>query len=726
MDGEDEHEPLLSNADPDEEIADTLSDLPCAPNPFADLPVYVTIHRVRQEIIASIDDPYSLDQLRAPRINVSVVRPLVNRLWEIKDASLVYCLMVNKLQFAREQNFQSHQTVYTTRAQLCELVAVKILRRFDEENPGNNGLLLLSNMMVAGFGPFQNAPPEVVQESSHAMNWKMQKAGGRLGKSTVLEVAIISDSKMLLSSPACQKVMDAIYVGRVVYTPSSFIDILPDHYKNKPITLYRPNKAPLLNQYRLMVPRTRNSLDIGQFVILLILYVLTMHHRNNEVFTIYELVFCVYALGWVLDEFASILEHGWHCYTQNLWSFLDTIFALIYCVYFVLRMHSLSAGEPARSGAPALDILSAAAPVLVPRLAFNLLSENMLFVSLRAMMADFTVLTLLAFWCFAGFLLSMKWLSGSDHDTVTISKWMLYVWFGLDGTGVQESVTFHWLIGPILMVTFAFLGNTLFLTILVSMLSSTFSKIANNATAEIQFRRAVLTFEGVKSDAIFSYQPPFNILALCTMLPLKLLITPRWFHKVNVTAVRALNAPLLLAITLYERKHLWDDTNHPASRNAGRPGIWGSKLLASFASFWDISRFSVHGDTQAVFDFEPPGEVLEDMSEADDTNGALAHAISNNGPKRRSRSRGQGVVKHGGGEGDGKKGRKESFGTVAGLTEHLSEWIHEHGGGGAGDVDGRLGAVEAGVKRIERMVKTLGEDLVEDRSETEADTANDD
>ena len=96
--------------------------------------------------------------------------------------------------------------------------------------------------------------------------------------------------------------------------------------------------------------------------------------------------------------------------------------------------------------------------------------------------------------------LSLAWLSGDHLDNITISKWMLEVWFGLSGDGIDESVNLHWIIGPVLMVTFAFLGNTLFLTILVSMLNHTFAKIASNATAEIQFRRAVLTFEGVKAD----------------------------------------------------------------------------------------------------------------------------------------------------------------------------------------------------------------------------------
>ena len=695
----DERQPLL----PDEALSFRYQELPCPPNPYAHLPIYATIHRVRLEVIASLDDPYSLDQLRAPRINVSVVRPLVNRIWDFKDVSIIYCLLVNKLQFLREQAFQAHHSINTTRAQLCELVALKILRRFDEDTPGNEGLLLLSNVMVAGFGPFQNAPPDVVKQTDYANSWATQKRGGYERKSTALEVAIISDSKMLISTPFCQKVMDAIYLGRIVYTPVSFIDILPDHYKHKPITLYHPENAPVLNQYRLMVPRTRNFIDICQFLVLLILYVLVMEHRKSDRFTAYELVFCIYAFGWVLDEFASILEHGWHCYTQNLWSFLDTIFAAIYLVYFVMRMHSLATGNIARSAGPALDILSAAAPVLIPRLAFNLMSENMLFVSLRAMMKDFTVLTLLAVWCFAGFLLSLTWLSGDNQDAITISKWMLWVWFGLDGTGIEGSVAFHWLIGPILMVTFAFLGNTLFLTITVSMLSSTFAKISSNATAEIQFRRAVLTFEGVKSDYIFNYQPPFNILAVCLLLPLKIMVTPRWFHKVNVTVIRMLNAPLLLAITTYERRHLWGNHGQGQGLDDGKKMLSISQWLFEFTKWWDLSRFSTHGDTQLVFDFDPPQSVLDEVpSGYEDQKSDLGRPSSTGGPSTNSS---KGNLKP--------SKRKESIGTMSGLAEHLTDFLHDYGDT---DLAHRLDEVEAASRRMEAMLLKISESLGDENS----------
>jgi len=127
--------------------------------------------------------------------------------------------------------------------------------------------------------------------------------------------------------------------------------------------------------------------------------------------------------------FATVLEHGefrtlifiiysntiagWHVYTQNLWSFLDVTFAAIFAVYFCIRIHGWRVGDP-RYGQQAMDVLAMGAPVLIPRLAFNFMSENMLFVSLRAMMRDFTVLTVLAAWCFCGFWVAMTCTSYSQ------------------------------------------------------------------------------------------------------------------------------------------------------------------------------------------------------------------------------------------------------------------------------------------------------------------------
>lgn len=592
---------------------------PTVPNPHAELPVYTTIHKIRRLIIASLDDPYSNEQLKSPRMNVAVVRPLIDHLYDADDVSVVFCLLVNRAQFLREQSYQAHhQTVNITRANLCEIVASRILRRFDEDHEGRMGLLKVAHVLVAGFEPFQNAPRDITRDHRTDLHWTVKWKLARPEYQrmlTALEVAIVTEAKMFLSSSACQKIVENVYRGRIIYTPTSFIDILPDHYKNRGITLYDPRKAPYLNQYRLIVPRTRSLIETVQFVILLVLYLALMISTAEEKgpshlsFTALEFVFVVYAIGWNVDELASITEHGWTVHTENLWSFLDLAFVLIFWTYFGIRIHALRVGDPEYS-LLAEQILSLGAPVLLPRLAFCLMSENMLFISLRAMMADFTFLTVLACWCFGGFILALSWLSEGqegflNHTVITICKWMLWIWFGLDGTGVQRSVEMHWFLGPLLMITFAFLGNTLFLTILVAMLSNTYNNLSRNATAEIEFRRAVLTFEGVKSDAIFAYRPPLNVIALIVLLPLKFILSARWFHKVNITAIRILNFPILILITLYERRYLWK-----------RARFLSPPRKHTWLSMWE--RFGAHGDLQAVFDTDPPQSVLDEMDDVDD------------------------------------------------------------------------------------------------------------
>ncbi|KAL8756972.1 MAG: hypothetical protein Q9199_002562 [Rusavskia elegans] len=682
----DENDPLLDGSDPFTHIT---SDEPCQPNPHGALPVYTNIHMVRREVIDHIDDPYSLEQLRAPRMNILMVRPMVDRLYALNDISIVYCLLVNRVQFLREQTYHAHhQTVNVTRASLCEILANRVLRKYDEDNPGHPGLLLLANILVAGFEPFQNAPDEIVQIERLTPTWGVQKRGGYERKSTALELAIISESKTLLSSSACQKLVESVYAGRVVYTPVSFIDILPDHYKHKHISLYHPRKAPLLNQYRLIVPRTRNILDLCQFIVLLTLYLLVMKHHEHGHITVPEVAFCVYACGWVLDELASMVEHGWQVYTQNLWSFLDFAFASIFLLYLVLRVHDLATGI-AHTQHRGLDILATGAPVLIPRLAFNLMSENILFVSLRAMMSDFALLTLFAVWTFGGFLLGMVWLSGGKHHPVTIAKWMVYVWFGLDGTGIQQSLGLHWLLGPILMVTFAVLGNTLFLTIVVAMLSNTFATIVANSTAEVQFRRAVLTFEGVKSDAIFAYQPPFNLLALSFLWPLKLIVTPRWFHKLNVTFIRILNAPILLIIAWYERHYLW---------NAPHDGHASIAKRRSKLASWGFTKLSVHGGIQACFEVEPPqvtADAIDRMVEGE-TNKVAEESLQA-APKRVG-TESRGSLK------DQKRIRTESISSANGYHEHISQLFHSDK---EGSMKNRLQALEESNNRMEQMLQSL-------------------
>ena len=60
----------------------------CSTDSHTRLPVYTNIHRIRRDIISVVEDYLSLDQLRDVRINVSVVRPLVDKLYDLDDISI--------------------------------------------------------------------------------------------------------------------------------------------------------------------------------------------------------------------------------------------------------------------------------------------------------------------------------------------------------------------------------------------------------------------------------------------------------------------------------------------------------------------------------------------------------------------------------------------------------------------------------------------------------------
>ncbi|KAH6619100.1 hypothetical protein B0J18DRAFT_234649 [Chaetomium sp. MPI-SDFR-AT-0129] len=575
--------------------------------PATVMSVYMMMHRIRRLVIAAIDDVYTFDELRAPHMDHQIIRPLVDRLYDPQDPAIVYCLVANRVQFLRPRSDEAlQQGVHESRAILCELVATRILRRYHEDHPGRSGLLLLANILVSGFDPCDTAPEHV---RARRPQWVVQDRVGRERKLTAFELAIISESKWFIKSPACQLVVDAVHKGIVVYTPLSFVDFLPDHYKYHPVSLYEPRRAAILNHHRLIVPQIRNVIELMHFALLLALYMLTVAHygfgTDWDGVRLWETFFSVFAAGWVLEQFAAVVEHGWEVHAQNLWSFLDLTFVAIYFSYGLVRVVELIVSDDTYY---ALPVLCTAAPVLLTRIAFTLMPDNIVFIALHAMMRDFTRLTFIAVWCFAGFVMGLLFLartSGEDSlnagvTWATITKWLLWIWFGLDGTGIERAGDFHVILGPTLMITFAFLGNTLFLTILVAMLTNTFSKIISNEAAEVQFRRAVLTFQGVKSDAIFSYPPPFNIAAMLILLPIKFLVGPIGFHHINVAAIRAINAPILLLIGLWERRSVW------AKRSKS------SRLRWRF-----FPGMSPHADIQAVFRSEPPPDVIDALEKMD-------------------------------------------------------------------------------------------------------------
>ncbi|KAJ7224298.1 hypothetical protein GGX14DRAFT_351429, partial [Mycena pura] len=513
-------------------------------------PVYPVIHYIRRHFI---DTPLTYAALTGPDLTYTLVHPLLEKYCNLQRAhgnfSIVFCLLLNMVHFGRDDNI-STAAISQSRATLCEILATRTLRDC------GSSMMDLTVILTTSWPVYAGAEPEVL--ALGRQEFADFDEAERVGNA--IEMAIVGKARRFIRSSSCQKVIDGIWSGRFVYQAESSHAILSDTYKRNPVHFYDPHKAPILDHYRLKVPAIRSVLEYTNFVILFALFFIAIEMNELNRINTAEMLFMIYALGFALEKIAAMQEHGIRVYSKGTWASpngFDLVFVATYSVYAFLRVYGIYHDNPwARS--TGVDCLALIACLMFPRLAFVTLKNNLMVLSLRAMIMQFLVLMMIAAFCFCGFLYAL-WtyaLRIFRYSPSQIAWWMLDLFFGLDATGFDRSTDFHPIFGPVLMVTYACLSNTLLLTgyFLVSILSNTFATINEDAVAEAMFRKAVSTIEGVKADSLFSYQPPINLIALCVMLPASYVLTPRWFHKVNVFMIRLTSFPILLMVTLYERQ----------------------------------------------------------------------------------------------------------------------------------------------------------------------------
>ncbi|PBK69268.1 hypothetical protein ARMSODRAFT_1019246 [Armillaria solidipes] len=553
--------------------------------------VYPIIHMIRADITHFIDTPLSYEALTAPDLTYTLIRPLFEKYSALQHAgnmSIVFCLLLNRVHFIRDQSMAT-ASVSRTRAELCEILAIRTLRDYADN------MLDLVHALSTSWSVYSGADREVMQFAREEREDLEERVGN------AIEMAILGRAKRFIKSSSCQRVIDGIWTGKCVYQATSNHSILSDTYKRTPIHFYDPHKAPLLDHYRLKVPAIRSVLEYTNFLILFVLFVIAIEMNQLDSINAAEMAFLIYGLGFSLEKVAAMQEHGMQVYFKGTWNGFDLALVTTYLIYAVLRIYGVY-----HHG---IDCLALIACLLFPRLAFVTLRNNLMVLSLRAMMMQFVVLMLIAAFCFCGFLYALWTLSRNEagYSIGTIAWWMLDLWFGLDASGFDRATQFHRVFGPVLMVTYACLSNTLLLTVLVSILSNTFATINEDAAAEAMFRRAVSTVEGVKADSLFSYQPPINLIAVCIMLPASYILTPRWFHKVNVFMIRyvATSFPILLTIALYERQAKFHGTTgFSETFTVAAEKVYDTlpKKLKWLALFEGLTRSDA--DIDAIFEIE--------------------------------------------------------------------------------------------------------------------------
>lgn len=105
-----------------------------------------------------------------------------------------------------------------------------------------------------------------------------------------------------------------------------------------------------------------------------------------------------------------------------------------------------------------------------------------------------------------GFVFALNHLCDGAYSVSRISEWsangtnfqldrwaqfilcrLIFIWFGLDGSGLDKSPKFHPYLGPVIFTVYAALTNTLLVSLLVAILSTTYSAIATDAVESARY-----------------------------------------------------------------------------------------------------------------------------------------------------------------------------------------------------------------------------------------------
>jgi hypothetical protein len=540
------------------------------------IPVFAMTHAIRTLVSTRCDTVLTWEQLRAPQISQFLVKPIEQEIRKSHlNAATQYALMSNCLQYGKEAALSSGNSgTNATRAMVCELLAIKMLREYSTR--------ALIDALAYDFDPLQgqqDVMPEDQRDNA------ARKAAPRPARISCFEIAIRAQAKKFLSHPMVVKQLEAIWAGTIVFHsaadslhrhPPSTKDTKTygtsaaptlwkaalnrtDHHQpmRRAVTLYNPREASLFKLSRLRVPRYRNFLSTLSFAILLSLFVAVLVERSLEI-TPLEILFWLWAAGYMLDEILGFNEQGFSLYIASFWNVFDLGILLVLLIHLALRLYGILMPDVRKHTVAnmAYDVLAADAILLFPRL-FSVLDHyryfSPLLIAFRYMAVDLVAVSLLIVISCSGFFVALTLSFGNDgiDSPSSVAYALLQMVMGFTPAAWDRWGAYNWL-GKTILTLFLFICHFLIVTILITVLTNSFMAIVRNAYEEHQFLFAVNTMSHVKSDALFSYVAPTNLLQW-VLVPLRYMVPFRQYVKINRTVIKVTHLPILWSIFAYEK-----------------------------------------------------------------------------------------------------------------------------------------------------------------------------
>ncbi|KAK4617602.1 Calcium channel [Fulvia fulva] len=563
------------------------------------IPLYNVTHAIRQLIVQKCETTLSWDQLRSPQISQFLVKPVQGQIRaDHFNRATICALIANCLQFQKEgQMNPGNVGVSRTRALISELLAIRLLKEYTTRE--------LIDSLSYDFDPLSGMDVTANMNGRPSLNAEIlaRRAANRVARVSTIEIAIRAEAKRFLAHPLVVQHLEAIWAGNIVFHSEadnlhrkhrqSELALLrgrqngygtnADHETSelpadavlskkaqgnrrikrpvdpplarRTVTLYDPRDASLFKLSRLRVPRYRQVFSTLSFATMLALFVAVLAGRSLPI-TPLEVIFWFWSVGYMLDEVVGFTEQGFGLYILSFWNAFDLGILFLFLVYYCLRLYGIVLADDNRQkiAGIAYDVLASTAILLFPRL-FSVLDHyryfSQLLIAFRLMALDLVAVLVLIVICCSGFFvaLSLSFADTRDANGVAYSLFQILM-------GFTPAVWDHWngynILGKVIMASFLTLCHFLIVTILITVLTNSFMAIVRNAEEEHQFLFAVNTISMVKSDALFSYVAPTNIVGWL-LSPIRFIVPLRQYVKFNRTIIKVSHAPILFVIFSYER-----------------------------------------------------------------------------------------------------------------------------------------------------------------------------
>jgi len=496
----------------------------------------------------------------------------------------LYALIANCLQFGKEsQSNPGNVGVLQTRALISELLAIRLLKEYTWRE--------LIDVLSYDFDPLNGITAPTISQTNRTQSYESVRRS-RGARTSTLEVAIRAKAKKFLAHPFVAQHLEAIWQGNIVFnsaadnlhrlpskpllnqlrhygathpgtvTDSNSVGImtspkLAGEIIRRSVTLYDPGNASLFKLSRLRVPRYRQVFSTMSFAVMLGLFLAVLIERPRDI-TPLEIIFFLWSAGYMLDELVGFTEQGFGMYIISVWNALDIGILIMLLIYYVLRIYGLSLTtdeDKHLTANMAYDVLASTAVLLFPRL-FSLLDHyryfSQLLIAFRLMAQDLAaILFLIAIAC-SGFMIAFTLSFGRhDSDWSQVAYALFQILMGFTPAAWDVWFKYNFL-GKAILALFLIICHFLVVTILITVLTNSFMAIVKNAEEEHQYLFAVNTISSVKSDALFSYIPPTNIIGWL-LSPLRWCIPFRQFVRLNRTVIKLTHFPILALIYVWER-----------------------------------------------------------------------------------------------------------------------------------------------------------------------------